>query len=209
MFLIDDHVDTLFARYQYTLRLSNKKSENWYHFRRKHLRRSINVRRCAVLVLLQGTLCRLVEKNGRQFEADGAQAEAPAILYASCRCQEVSDVKWARPKTNILTARAGCVEARCCRPQQIVNASRSRELSLAFFIFVRFAKLPEGSHHSQVARKPWYHDIPPPGYIAYARHVFKAAKLPGKFIIAFIIGKTARSRPQTIYSRVKLNPQTR
>lgn len=40
----------------------------------------------------QETLCQVVEKNGRRFEADGAQAKAPVILYAECRCQEVSDV---------------------------------------------------------------------------------------------------------------------
>lgn len=85
----------------------------------------------------------LVEKNGRQFEADGAQAEAPAILYTACRCQEVSDVTWASPKTNILTAGAGYVGTRRCRLQRIVNASRSHEFSLSYiFTSVRFAKLP-------------------------------------------------------------------
>lgn len=163
--------------------------------------------RCAVLVL-HSMLARW-EKwttiRSRRCPSGGASNS----LRGVSACQEVSDVKWARPKTNILTAGAGCVGARRCRPQQIVNVSRSRELSLAsVFLFVSQNCQKEVTTH-KVARKPRYHDIPPPGYIAYARHVFKAAKLPGKFIIAFIIGKTARSRPQTIYSRVKLNPQAR
>lgn len=41
---------------------------------------------------------------------------------------------------------------------------------------------------------PRYFGIPRRRGVMYARHVFKAAKLPGKFIIALIIGKTARAR---------------
>jgi len=158
--------------------------------------------RCAMPVF-QETLCQLVEKNGRQFEADGARAKAPAILYAACRCQEVSDVKWASPKTNILTAGTGCVGC----PQRIVNASRSRELSPAS-LFLSASQNCQKEVTTRKPCKPWYHDIPS-RYITYARHVFKAAKLPDKFIIAFIIGRTARTRSQTIYSWVKLNPQAR
>jgi len=57
--------------------------------------------------------CWVLEKNGRRFEADGARAEAPVILYAACRCQEVSDVKYGAAgwKTNILAAGAECNEA--------------------------------------------------------------------------------------------------
>lgn len=154
------------------------------------------------------TLCRLVEKNGRQFEADGAQAKAPAILYTACRCQEVSDVTWASPKTNILTAGAGYVGARRCRLQRVVNASRSHEFSSTHLYFCPLRKIARRKSPLASPGIPPGHDIPP-RYIAYAQHVFKAAKLPDKFIIAFIIGKTTRSRPQTIYSRVKLDSQTR
>lgn len=56
-----------------------------------------------------GTMLGWLRKNGRRFEADGTRAKAPVILYAACRCQEVSDVKWASSKTNILVARRRCV----------------------------------------------------------------------------------------------------
>lgn len=96
--------------------------------------------------------------------------------------------------------------ARRCLSQRIVNSSRSRALH-ARLIFAGLAIARRKSPLSRTGRVSPGISILRCRGIAYARHVFKAAKLPGKFIIAFIIGKTERSRPQTIYSRVKLNPE--
>lgn len=127
-------------------------------------------------------------------------------LRGVSRCQEVSDVKWASSKTNILAA-CRRMRRRARRCLSLNGSLMPRALlapppSIPRVLFLPLLAIARRKSPLTVQRKPRYFDIPfVLGYIAYARHVLKATKLPGKFIIAFIIEKTARSRPQTIYSR--------
>ena len=89
--------------------------------------------RCAILVFQKARWEKWTTIRSRRCLSGGA---SNSLRDVSVSRGQVSSVKWASPKTNILIAEAGCVETRHCRPQWIVNASHSRELSLAsLFLF--------------------------------------------------------------------------
>jgi hypothetical protein len=72
--------------------------------------------------------------------------------------------------------------------------------------FRSFANVSEKA----AAREPPNRPAPPRfdvPLLRVARHVFEAAKLPGKFIIAFIIAKTARQpTADDLFARARFNP---